>query len=262
MTTKKYAYRPSPPYPANKCQGIAKIGNDGRMYQSVPDKNGIYKWMLDKSENTKNISRKSRKVSRKTQRKSRKASRKTQRKSRKVSRKTQRKSRKASRKTQRKSRKVSRKTQRKSRKVSRKTQRKSRKVSRKTKFTLKVQISSDDGKNDENYIIVKNVGKIPSNVKKSLNIFFKNEMPIGINSGNDNNDNIIEINKISYGNEGFVKIYASSIYPLNYINKSRGINFSLKDSIEVYNEKSIWQAMSNIKGSDGLLYNTSSIKIQ
>ena len=41
----KYAYRNSPPYPANKCQTKKKKGNDGKMYISQADKNGIYKWV-------------------------------------------------------------------------------------------------------------------------------------------------------------------------------------------------------------------------
>jgi hypothetical protein len=42
--TKKYRNRSSPPYPANKCPGVKKMGNDGRYYKSVADVNGIYKW--------------------------------------------------------------------------------------------------------------------------------------------------------------------------------------------------------------------------
>jgi hypothetical protein len=41
----KYAYRNSPPYPANKCKTMKKKGNDGKMYISQADKNGIYKWV-------------------------------------------------------------------------------------------------------------------------------------------------------------------------------------------------------------------------
>lgn len=42
----KYRNRPSPPFPANDpaCQGTTKKGNDGLMYSSVPDRNGIFKW--------------------------------------------------------------------------------------------------------------------------------------------------------------------------------------------------------------------------
>jgi len=46
--TKKYLSRPSPNYPANECKGRRMKGNDGRIYQSVPDKNGIYRWKLVK----------------------------------------------------------------------------------------------------------------------------------------------------------------------------------------------------------------------
>lgn len=43
-THKKYAKRPSPPYPANKCKGQTMKGNDGGMYKSVSDKRGIHTW--------------------------------------------------------------------------------------------------------------------------------------------------------------------------------------------------------------------------
>lgn len=40
----KYKSRPSPPLPArNYCNQI-KVGNDGNMYISIPDKNGVCKW--------------------------------------------------------------------------------------------------------------------------------------------------------------------------------------------------------------------------
>jgi len=44
MQTRKYAFRNSPPYPANQCKSMKKRGNDGMMYVSQPDKNGVYKW--------------------------------------------------------------------------------------------------------------------------------------------------------------------------------------------------------------------------
>ena len=43
-TRKKYAKRPSPPFPANQCHGQTMEGNDGTMYKSVPDKRGIHTW--------------------------------------------------------------------------------------------------------------------------------------------------------------------------------------------------------------------------
>lgn len=46
LTLKKYLTRTSPPYSANKCRDQIIIGNDGLKYQSKPDKNGIYKWIL------------------------------------------------------------------------------------------------------------------------------------------------------------------------------------------------------------------------
>ena len=44
QTTKKYLSRPSPPYPANKCCGMKKIGNDGAKYVAEPSVNGICAW--------------------------------------------------------------------------------------------------------------------------------------------------------------------------------------------------------------------------
>ena len=45
QVTKKYKDRPSPPYPANECHGERMTGNDGLLYVSKGDKNGIYKWV-------------------------------------------------------------------------------------------------------------------------------------------------------------------------------------------------------------------------
>lgn len=42
----KYKNRPSPPYKANDYCGKKKTGNDGYMYESVPDKNGVCRWKL------------------------------------------------------------------------------------------------------------------------------------------------------------------------------------------------------------------------
>ena len=41
----KYANRPSPPYPANENCGKTKKGNDGKMYFSKANKNGICRWI-------------------------------------------------------------------------------------------------------------------------------------------------------------------------------------------------------------------------
>lgn len=41
---KKYTHRPGPPYPAQNCPGAFRRGNDLKLYRSVKDKNGIYKW--------------------------------------------------------------------------------------------------------------------------------------------------------------------------------------------------------------------------
>ena len=45
IETRKYSFRNSPPYSANKCKSIKKRGNDGNFYVSQPDKNGTYKWV-------------------------------------------------------------------------------------------------------------------------------------------------------------------------------------------------------------------------
>lgn len=45
IETRKYSFRNSPPYSANKCKSTKKRGNDGNLYLSQPDKNGTYKWI-------------------------------------------------------------------------------------------------------------------------------------------------------------------------------------------------------------------------
>lgn len=49
QSTKKYISRGSPSFPANECHGETMMGNDGRMYASVSNKNGIYRWLAVKS---------------------------------------------------------------------------------------------------------------------------------------------------------------------------------------------------------------------
>ena len=41
----KYRVREGPPYPANKCKTMKKRGNDGLMYKSIGNKNGVYRWV-------------------------------------------------------------------------------------------------------------------------------------------------------------------------------------------------------------------------
>ena len=48
QTTKKYTDRPSPPFPAADCPGLAKKGNNGKMYESIANVKGIYSWKLQK----------------------------------------------------------------------------------------------------------------------------------------------------------------------------------------------------------------------
>jgi len=46
QTQKKYTSRKSPPYPANECCGEVKMGNDGKGYISLGNKNGVCRWVL------------------------------------------------------------------------------------------------------------------------------------------------------------------------------------------------------------------------
>ena len=41
----KYRERNSPPFPANKCKTLKKRGNDGFMYKSISNKNGVFRWV-------------------------------------------------------------------------------------------------------------------------------------------------------------------------------------------------------------------------
>ena len=47
-TLNKYANRPSPSYPANDYCGKKLSGNDGKMYLSKPNKNGVCSWKKEK----------------------------------------------------------------------------------------------------------------------------------------------------------------------------------------------------------------------
>jgi len=37
--------RPGPPYSANDCKHLGKLGNDKQLYYSIPNKNGVYRWV-------------------------------------------------------------------------------------------------------------------------------------------------------------------------------------------------------------------------
>ena len=45
-TLAKYVHRPSPPRPANnvECRGRVFLGNDGELWRSEDDSNGVYRW--------------------------------------------------------------------------------------------------------------------------------------------------------------------------------------------------------------------------
>lgn len=49
-TAKTKTTRGAPPYNAKDCKGKVKKGNDGAWYISVPDKNGVYRWVKHKEE--------------------------------------------------------------------------------------------------------------------------------------------------------------------------------------------------------------------
>jgi hypothetical protein len=80
QTTSKYTSRPSPPYPANVCCGRVMSGNDGQLYKSVPDKNGVCHWKL-----TKTDVKKEKKSPKRSLKKSFKKSVKTSRRRKKIS---------------------------------------------------------------------------------------------------------------------------------------------------------------------------------
>lgn len=61
QTSKKYTERPSPPYSASQCPGETKKGNNGKMFVSVPNKNGVYAWKPKTNSNTNKSGKPSRK---------------------------------------------------------------------------------------------------------------------------------------------------------------------------------------------------------
>ena len=74
QTTPKYLNRNSPPYPANKCRAYSnKKGNNGLMYQAVPNKNGVNRWVKVSRRSSRRVTkRRSRKRTRSKSRKSKK----------------------------------------------------------------------------------------------------------------------------------------------------------------------------------------------
>ena len=44
--TSKYANRPSPPFPAQSCRDMLKMGNDGNWWKSRAMSNGVFTWKL------------------------------------------------------------------------------------------------------------------------------------------------------------------------------------------------------------------------
>jgi hypothetical protein len=71
--TQKYKTRPSPPFPANKCKGKTKKGNNGKMFKSKPDVNGVHKWVAVVSASKANATKTTAKKTKKTTTKKRKS---------------------------------------------------------------------------------------------------------------------------------------------------------------------------------------------
>lgn len=40
----KYQNRQAPSYPAKNCKGKYRYGNNGKLYKSVKNKKGVYRW--------------------------------------------------------------------------------------------------------------------------------------------------------------------------------------------------------------------------
>ena len=51
----KYASRPSPPYPAQKCASKLFVGNDGGWWLSSPTSAGIYRWIKQKDTSVRKV---------------------------------------------------------------------------------------------------------------------------------------------------------------------------------------------------------------
>jgi len=78
----KYINRPGPPYPAQNCKNLKRVGNDGLLYISKKDVNGIYKWYtLSSKQSRKRSNKQSRKrsKSKRSKKQSRKRSKKQSR---------------------------------------------------------------------------------------------------------------------------------------------------------------------------------------
>lgn len=45
QTGARYTRRPGPPFPANECRHLKRVGNDGKGYVSTPDKGGVHRWV-------------------------------------------------------------------------------------------------------------------------------------------------------------------------------------------------------------------------
>lgn len=62
-STAKYTSRPGPPYPANECCGLQRMGNDGKLYKSEMTRSGSCVWKKKAASRSKSVRRKTYKKS-------------------------------------------------------------------------------------------------------------------------------------------------------------------------------------------------------
>jgi DNA ligase-1 len=147
----KYQKRNSPPYPANnpRCRGTFRRGNDGNMYESLPNINGVYIWRRlkwsktkskTKSKRSKTKSKRSKTKSKRSKRKSKTKSKRSKTKSKRSKTKSKRKSKTKSKRSKTKSKRKSKRSKTKSKRSKTKSKRSKTKSKRlKTKSKSKPQ---------------------------------------------------------------------------------------------------------------------------
>ena len=125
-------------------------------------------------------------------------------------------------------------------------------VVKSSNFMLKVYLINDfkDKENNDIY----NVSKIPSDVKKKIDNYFKNELDRDLKDYGNENPVTVDVN---YGDKNFVEVKVNSTYPIDYVDKSKGINNSLMDALLLYRHRTF----DDFKGSDGLVYKIINITI-
>ena len=70
QTTKKYTSRKSPSFPANECCGEKKLGNDGTMWLSKPNRKGVCRWVKVARSSKRSSRRSSKRSSRRSSKRS------------------------------------------------------------------------------------------------------------------------------------------------------------------------------------------------